>query len=276
MHLINNQTTDEILSIVKENQKNFKDTLFKIENILLNERDFITRVEENTPIVLLVSGGLDSIVSISYIIETFKSEIYPLFIRRGARAEKYEIESALYYVDFYKRKYPGKIHDLFVLTADIPSSVLKKDFPKERINAIGHPLRNSTLQNYAVMYATYLNGKFDTSISTIFTGSVGDDTTCPELSILSLRAQTLNVCLNLGDWMWQITSPLIDPLLSSKTVYKRDLILWTKEKNIPLNKTRTCVSDTPIADGTCNECKRRLKVFESLNMQDEIPYLNKE
>ena len=276
MQLINNQSTEEILAIVKENQKNFKDTLQRVESILLNERGFITKIKAGQPLVLLMSGGLDSIVSVSYIIETYKAEIYPLFIKRGARAEKYEIESALYYTDFYKKKYPGKIHDLFVLEADIPSSALKKDFPKERINAIGHPLRNSTLQNYAVMYATYLNGKFNTSISTIFTGSVGDDTTCPELSILSLRSQTLNVCLNLGDWSWQITSPLIDPLLSKDVIFKKDLILWAKEKNIPLNKTRTCVSDTPIADGTCNECRRRLKVFESLNMTDEVPYLKRD
>ena len=275
MQLINNQSSDEILSIVKENQKNFKDTLLRIETILQNERGFITKINKDSQIVLLVSGGLDSIVSISYIIETFGVEIYPLFIKRGARAEKYEIESALYYVDFYKKKYSGKIHDLFVLEADIPSSALKQDFPKERINAIGHPLRNSTLQNYAVMYATYLNGKFNTSISTILTGSIGDDTTCPELSILSLRSQTLNVCLNLGDWSWQITSPLIDPLLSKNTIFKKDLILWAKKREIPLNRTRTCVSDTPIADGTCNECRRRLKVFESLNLKDEVPYLNR-
>ena len=153
---------------------------------------------------------------------------------------------------------------------------LKNDFPKERMKAIGHPLRNSTLQNYAVMYATYVNAKYNENIRTILTGSVGDDTTCPELSILSLRSQNLNVCINLGDWNWQITSPLIDPELTDRIIFKKDLILWAKEKKIPLNKTRTCVSDTEIADGTCSECKRRLKVFREMGLRDEVEYLSDE
>lgn len=275
--LINNQSEVEILKIVKENQRNFELNKKKIEELLINERGFIVNVEKNDSVVLLVSGGLDSIITMAYIVEKYDINVYPLFIKRGARAEKKELESAHYYVKFYQEKYGNKIKDLFILNdEDIPAKQLKNDFPQERIKAIGHPLRNSTLQNYAVMYATYINSKYNENIKTIFTGSVGDDTTCPELSILSLRSQTLNVCINLGDWNWQITSPLIDLELTPKTIYKKDLILWAKEKKIPLNKTRTCVSDTEIADGICNECKRRLKVFRDLGLRDEIDYLSDE
>lgn len=275
--LINKQREAEILKIVKKNQKNFDANKKKIEEILIKERGFIIKISQNDSVVLLVSGGLDSIITMAYIVEKFNVNVYPLFIKRGARAEKKELESAQYYVGFYQEKYGEKIKDLFILNdEDIPAKQLKNDFPQERIKAIGHPLRNSTLQNYAIMYATYVNAKYNENIRTILTGSVGDDTTCPELSILSLRSQTLNVCINLGDWNWQITSPLIDLELTPKIIFKKDLILWARKKGISLNKTRTCVSDSEISDGTCSECKRRLKVFKELGLKDEIEYLSDE
>ena len=275
--LINKQSELDILKIVKDNQKNFDINKKKIEDILINERGYLVSIKKNDSVVLLVSGGLDSIITMAYIVEKFDINVYPLFIKRGARAEKKELESAQYYVKLYKERYGDRIKDLFILDdEDIPAKQLKSEFPQERLKAIGHPLRNSTLQNYAVMYATYVNAKYNENVRTILTGSVGDDTTCPELSILSLRSQTLNVCINLGDWNWQITSPLIDLELTPKILFKRDLILWAKEKGISLSKTRTCVSDSEISDGTCNECKRRLKVFRELGLKDEIEYLSDE
>lgn len=275
--LINKQSETEILKIVKENQKNFEVNKKTIEKILMQERNFIIDIRKGDSVVLLISGGLDSVITLSYIVEKFDLNVYPLFIKRGARAEEKELEAAQYYIKLYQKRYGEKVKDLFILNdEDIPAKQLKNDFPKERMKAIGHPLRNSTLQNYAVMYATYVNAKYNENIRTILTGSVGDDTTCPELSILSLRSQNLNVCINLGDWNWQITSPLIDPELTDRIIFKKDLILWAKEKKIPLNKTRTCVSDTEIADGTCSECKRRLKVFREMGLRDEVEYLSDE
>ena len=243
--LINNQSESEILKIVKDNQKNFEANKKIIEQILIKERGYLVKINKNDSVVLLVSGGLDSIITMAYIVEKFEVNVYPLFIKRGARAEKKELESAKYYVKFYQERYGSKIKDLFVLNdEDIPARQLKSYFPQERIKAIGHPLRNSTLQNYAVMYATYVNAKFNENVRTILTGSVGDDT--------------------------------IDLELTPKTIFKRDLILWAKEKEISLSKTRTCVSEGEISDGTCNECIRRLKVFRELGLRDEIEYLSDE
>lgn len=275
--LINKQSEVEILKIVEDNQKKNSKNKKIIEQILLQERGYIIEIKKNEAVVLLISGGLDSVITLSYIIEKFNLNVYPLFIRRGARAEEKELESTKYYINFYKSKYGDKVKDLFILNdEDIPAKQLKNDFPKERMRAIGHPLRNSTLQNYAIMYAIYVNSKYNENIKTILTGSVGDDTTCPELSILSLRSQTLNVCINLGDWNWQITSPLIDLELTDNIIFKKDLILWAKEKKIPLNKTRTCVAYTDIACGVCSECKRRLKIFRNLGLKDEVEYLIQE
>lgn len=273
--LINCQSEAEILKIVKENQKRLNKNKEAIEQILVQEKGFVVRIDKNSSVVLLISGGLDSVITLSYVIEKFNINVYPLFIKRGAKAETKELEATQYYINFYRGRYGNKVKKLFILNdEDIPARQLKNDFPQERIKAIGYPLRNSTLQNYAVMYAIYVNAKYNERIKTILTGSVGDDTCCPELYILSLRSQTLNVCINLGDWNWQVTSPLIDLELTDKIIFKKDLILWAKEKRIPLDRTRTCVSDSDIADGTCCECKRRRKAFQELGIKDEIAYLD--
>lgn len=89
--LINNQSESEILKIVKDNQKNFEANKKIIEQILIKERGYLVKINKNDSVVLLVSGGLDSIITMAYIVEKFEVNVYPLFIKRGARAEKKRI-----------------------------------------------------------------------------------------------------------------------------------------------------------------------------------------
>lgn len=271
--LINNQSENKILDLVKKNQRYYNEELEIIDGIFLKERGYITKIDKKMVAVVLVSGGLDSSIMLGYLIEKYNIELYPLFILRGARAEKYELRAAQYYIDFYQKRYEGKMHDIYTLSVENPPHAFKKSFPRERTRAIGHPLRNSTMQNFALMYATYLNGVYNTKITTILIGTIGDDGACPELSLLSLRSQMLNVCINVGDWNWQIVAPLIDTRVTSKIMYKKDLIAWAINNKVPLDKTRTCVSDLEISDGTCKECLRRLAVFDSLGIKDPIKYM---
>ena len=77
--LINNQSESEILKIVKDNQKNFEANKKIIEQILIKERGYLVKINKNDSVVLLVSGGLDSIITMAYIVEKFEVNVYPLF-----------------------------------------------------------------------------------------------------------------------------------------------------------------------------------------------------
>jgi 7-cyano-7-deazaguanine synthase in queuosine biosynthesis len=266
------ETVEQINERVRVAQSNYDGILDTMETILIQERGFVSRDPIDEDIVALCSGGLDSSVMIDRVIFEYGAIVHPLFVKRGAKAEAFEEKAFDFFVDFYKRKYPQNIGEAANLDFKIPPLEFKDYFPKELGLSIGHPLRNSTLQNLAVMYAVCLNGKLGLNIRTVFTGSVAEGGTEPEGAILSLRSQTLNTCINLGDWGWQITSPLTDLFLRERPTYKVHLIKYALKENIPLEKTRTCFSDEEIADGTCDACKKRLRAFENAKVKDPLPY----
>ena len=272
---------DELILSIKRRvwkaQRNYSENIKAIEAILENERGFVSRVNAKDNVVALCSGGLDSTVMIAYAIGALGATVHPLFIRRGARAEKFEEAAFDFFMDFFKQKYGDKLGHVQKMDLAIPPKEFKGEFKREMVNTVGHPMRNSTLQNMAVNYAMALEGKYGIEVRTIFSGSVFDDNTEPELGLLSLRAQTLNTCIQTGDWKWQITSPFTDPGIYTnqnglKAMSKADLIRYAKETGIPLEKTRTCFSSDEEADGSCLACVKRLKAFEEAGVKDQIKY----
>ncbi len=267
------ETVSAIRERVALGQHNYDSNLKTIEDILLNERGYVSKSPVNEDVVVVYSGGLDSTVMLNIVIEDWNVKVHPLYIRRGAAAEKFEEEAFDYFVDFYRQRYPENVGEAAKLDCKIPPLEFKENFPKELAETVGHPLRNSTIDNLAVMYAVALNGKYGLDIHTVLTGSVGDDSTEPEAGLLSLRAQTLNTCIQLGDWQWQITAPMTDPELGD-VLYKANLIKYAAAKEIPLGKTRTCFSDNELADGTCIGCRKRLEAFNVAGARDTIHYAN--
>jgi len=269
-----NESIDQVVKRVQDSQRNYEDNLTFIEQILMDERGYVTRKPKKENVVALCSGGLDSSIMVEKIIEDYNLALFPIFFKRGARNEVFEEDAFDYFIDFYSKKFPKNIKEPYKTSFQIPPKDMKKDFPKNFVLSIGHPMRNSTMQNLAVMYAVSLNGKYDLDIKTVFSGSVGEDYTEPELGLLSLRTQTLNTCISMGDWSWQITSPLTDPYLTNP-IFKKDLIRYAIQKNIPLEKTRTCFSKNKTADGTCFACIKRLNAFKEIGITDPIKYKNK-
>ncbi len=257
---------------VKAAQRNYNRNLTTIEKILIQERGYASRPPENEDVVVLYSGGLDSSIMLDLIIQEWNVKVHPIFFKRGARAEKFEEAAFDYFVKFYSERYPNNIGDATKVVYEIPPKNFKETFPKELSLTVGLPLRNSTMENLAVMYAVSLNGKYNLNIKTILTGAIADDETDPENSMLSLRSQTLNTCINTGDWSWQITSPLTDRVFREEPVSKANLIFYARDRGLPLEKTRSCFSPDEIADGTCFACKKRLAAFEATGIKDPVEY----
>jgi len=266
------ETVEQIRERVQQAQRNYNMNTGLLEDILLRERGYVTRIPKNEDVIVLYSGGLDSTIMLDMIIKEWNVRVHPLYIRRRARAEKHEEKAVDYFYSYFKKKYSGHLGELTKIDYEVPPKKFKKYFPKELAATQGHPLRNSTLQNLGVMYAASLNGKYGLNIKTVLSGSVGEDSTEPELGLLSLRSQTLNTCIQLADWEWQITSPLTDLAIRDKPVYKTELIKYAIANHIPVDKTRSCFSSSQYADGTCFACKKRLKAFEDAGVKDPALY----
>lgn len=240
-----------------------------IEKILLKKRGYVFKIPKRQNVVFLVSGGLDSIVSIDKVIREWDVKIHPLFIKRGAKAEKFEEQSFDYFTDFYSKRYPKNFLRPCKLNIENPPLKLKSSFPVKMLQTVGYPMRDAVLQSIGIQYAVSLKKR----IKTIFTAMTPDET-FPHCGILALRLQTLLACVDTEDWGWQITSPLTEPMIG-RQLSKKDLILWAAKYDIPLEKTRTCISAKKIPDGICPECLWRKRAFKKAGLTDPLKYLSK-
>jgi len=126
-----------------------------------------------------------------------------------------------------------------------------------------------------VQYAVSLNKNFRgnnrTKVTTVFCAQVPGDP-FPHSSLTSLRTTTIDVCQNLEEWDWQITSPNIDQYLSSKKIGKAEIVKWAYEHKIPIEKTRSCYSSKKAQCGNCLSCQRRKEAFQKAGVIDKTKY----
>ncbi len=218
--------------------------------------------------VFVFSGGMDSTMTIARLLSEKKIEIFPVFINRGQTNLRYERKSVIYFNNFFGARYPNLYHEFVELKIDVPPVKLKDSIlPYTKLH--GHPLRNTVIQMIGVQYAISLLSS-NHVIKTVLCAQVPDDP-FPHSTLASLRANTVNVCENLNEWDWQITSPNMDPLLD-QGYGKTEMIKWSFGKNLPLEKTRSCYTSKAKHCGTCLTCRRRKEAFKTAGVEDRTPY----
>lgn len=243
----------------------------QIESILLAKRNYVIEIPFNESVVFLMTGGLDSSIGAELCIKQWNTTIYPLYIKRGATAQEYEIKALKDIYNHFKSLYPNNIKKPFFIDVAIPASEIKSSLRKERVVTKGHPLRNTIMQMYGIQYCVMLKDK-GLTIRSLMVGSVGSDS-FPGSKASDLLLNTLAVAQNLGEWEWQIISPFHIGLISTnKVTLKKDLINWGLQNNFPFNLTRTCTKGDSISCGRCNECRERIKTFKEANGEDPIIY----
>lgn len=243
-----------------------KNNIKVYESILKSNRGWVSCWPEKA--VFIFSGGMDSTSTIARLLSEKKVEIFPVFIDRGQTNLNYERKSVKYFNNLFKTKYPNYYHDYTELRIDVPPTELKSailPYTKQH----GHPLRNTILQMLGVQYAiSLLSGGH--KVKTVLCAQLPGDP-FPHSTLTSLRINTVNVCENLGDWEWQITSPNMDPLLS-RNYGKIEMIKWSAKNNIPLEMTRSCYTSKVMHCGTCLACLRRKEAFKAALVKDKTQY----
>jgi 7-cyano-7-deazaguanine synthase in queuosine biosynthesis len=249
------------------------------EEILLKKRGWISKIPNNKKAVMMVSGGLDSIITTARLIEDFDLEIYPLYINRGQKNKMGEEKSLNYFVDFFKKKYGDKFHDIEKLNIDIPPSVIKADLQKYVDKyAMGYPVRDTIIYLFAVQYSVAISFRYEEEIRTIYNGVVATDD-YPHENIVAMRVNTVNICQCTDDWQWQLTSPNIDSLFVDRPFEKKDEIIWAVEHDIPIENTVSCWNPTIdeegniIQCGKCFTCNERREGFRLSGCRDLTKYL---
>ena len=246
--------------------------LNEYENILSKKRGWISKIPENKSCVFIFSGGLDSVSTIARLIIDFNMNIYPLFINRGQTNLNFEEKSVDYFNKFFLEKFSKNYNNVKKINSEVPVKSLKDDL-QEYMKKNGYPLRDTFMEMLAVQYAISLQK----NIKTVFSANVIDDP-FPHCALQAMRSTSVNICENLEDWEWQITSPNIDKNISEIQYGKTEEIIFCNKHNIPIEKTISCYRPQLIDGnahhcGDCLACKRRKQSFKNAAIEDKTLYI---
>ena len=205
-------------------------------------------------IVVLMSGGLDSSVAAHLLCKQYNCNIWPLYIKRGAAAEKHEIASLKKILRWLAKEFPSKIRPVKMVSCQYPPKNLKKVYPKDVQDKVGYNGRETVFTEVAIFYSLT---KFSHSTETcaVATGSLAMDL-FPHNSPAYWQQMSQLSKLELGDLTIRIIHPLqsgskISPAVKSR-VYR-----YAKSIGLPVEQTRSCVASTAKPCGRCLECRQR-------------------
>jgi 7-cyano-7-deazaguanine synthase len=100
-----------------------------------------------------------------------------------------------------------------------------------------------------------------------------DSVLCPDTSLTAIRSSNLNVCLNEGDFSWQITSLAIEKNIGFY-LNKEELIPLVIKSKVPLEKTWSCYQSGKTQCGECFTCWGRRNGFKLAGVKDKTNYYN--
>jgi 7-cyano-7-deazaguanine synthase in queuosine biosynthesis len=210
-------------------------------------------VEFTTDIVCMMSGGIDSSLAATLILEETKCNIWPLYIRRGASAEQFELNSLNEILIWLKSKYPNRINELKIISCHYPPPEIKLEYPKNIQNKYGYIGREIIMSHTAIFYGLTIG--IDPKYLAISTGSLNDDL-FPHNSRGFWKLVNELIKIELCEYAFEIINPLQGD--SSRGVLNKKMaVALAFELKIPVELTRSCVSSSKDPCGICLECCQR-------------------
>ncbi len=278
--------------------RNFEDnyTLSRLEKIFFAKRGWLSRIpKQNSSVILLLSGGIDTVSLWALLMERYRLHVYPIFVQNTSiKKENSELKSVKYFSELYKKKYPTFFHKVFIKNYSFSFSFsefkgkknISVDLPTMFHNLLNLPDQNTGIPSIidspsrlgiysycALEYAYILRLTSNVYVNSIFFGIVPEDGLSIRESTQSvLKSINLSLCLILGDFNWQIMAP-IDK--KAKFYYeKKDLVRYTVSKNIPIDHSWSCRAYNKYHCGVCFSCITRKNVFNQVNFPDSTIYTN--
>lgn len=220
--------------------------------------------------VVLVSGGMDSLVTAAMAYETTKDLAF-LHLNYGQKTEAKELECFHKIADHYHVA-PNlrKIIDVSFLKqiggsslTDDGIDVKKYKGDSAEIPDSYVPFRNTHIVSMAVSWSEVLGAK------KIFIGAVYEDSSgYPDCRPSYYKA--LNALIKEGtkDGDIEVITPVI--MMKKEEIVKKAIVL-----NAPLQYSWSCYARGDKACGVCDSCALRLTGFQKAGLEDPIEYLER-
>jgi 7-cyano-7-deazaguanine synthase len=201
-------------------------------------------------VVILVSGGIDSTVLLSYLIDK-GLPVCPLFINYGQRSAK--CESLSFTNSCNRLSTPQRIH------IDVPgiSRLTRNQLTSQYSKDPWFPMRNSLLVDLAALHAQSIGS------NTVAIG-LTEGPTFPDTSELFIRKATQAISLSLGT-PFQVVAPF-------RSLRKSEVVSLASGLNVRLSDTYSCFIGEPNHCGSCQGCISRKDAFRLASVSDTTGY----
>lgn len=215
--------------------------------------------------VVAASGGLDSCVTAAIAIENYSLAL--AHINYGQRTETRELKAFNDIAEHYKveRKLVIDYTHLSRIggssLTDDSIEVSKADLTNKEVSSSYVPFRNANILSACTSWAEVLGAE------AIFMGAVFDDSSgYPDCRPAFFEA--FENTINLG------TKPETNIKIETPIIHltKSEIIAKGIELNAPLNLTWSCYQNEDEACGECDSCALRLRGFQTVGIEDPIPY----
>ncbi len=273
--------------------KNFEDVPVKtgLDDIFKKKRGHDFKMpKKGEPVLLIVSGGLDSTMLWFNLLHTYGLQVYPIHFvsKRSILGERWAVR---FFYHFFKKRYPDLVKPIQYIPIDLSFSLTSKNNSRmtdHNLRFIINNLRHNKITkkkdfyliDYPVRYAYYLLATYEYGLSlqarnipvySIFIGVVPNDAMIARESTLTvLRALNVYLCCILGDWRWQLTGPVEQ---KRNFFYPKETSIAIGAKNdIPLEKTWSCGGRFFMQCGICNACRYRHQAFKDAHIKDKTLY----
>ena len=266
-----------------------------IDAILLRKRGYTAKMpSRGSAVVLLLSGGLDSIALWYALMKNHHVRVYPLFLvgwRQTTRGKK-SWESVQFFSKIFKKQFPTQFRSvktqtlnqtfsyrdiknkskiLMDLPSIVPNMLINTTTNNYHFCLVNNPARLSLYTIKAFEYALSLRYGDEQAISTIVIGILSTDGEyVREASLSSIRSLNLSICLQTGDYSWTVLTP------QEKNLHfyysKSDLVKLLSVNHIPIYKSWSCNKDGSMHCGGCYNCISRRQAFKDNDLHDNTLY----
>lgn len=214
--------------------------------------------------VILLSGGLDSLVALGYTKDKYGIEL-ALTFDYGQKSAKQEIETSKRIAEYYNVVH--KIieldwlkeitHTALVSDSEIPTENLGT---KESMSNVWVPNRNGLFLNIAASFADSFGYDY-----ILFGANKDEGQTFPD-NTEEFRAQISKVFESSTLKKPKVVAPLIN-------YSKNDIVRIAMENSIPLELVRSCYGTNPKHCGVCESCRHLKKALLANNGEKYIDIL---
>ncbi len=281
---------EKILNFIKKRESEDFSNIKLFEKILIKKRGFVFKMpNKGSNVILMASGGLDSMVVWGILMKEFGLNVYPITFNRGDKRRKQELNALKFFDKFYKKKFPKNYRKFlnFNLNQEELSIKIEKGASQlDEENILELLFKKSTypahLGTFTILpllsrsYAMNLNLIKNLKINTIFSAvTVEDGEYTAHQTLTCFRSIMLDMCVAINDYSWQFVSACLEPE-SGFFLKRSDLIAWAHKNKIPIEKTWTCYHSYKYQCGDeCLACISRKKGFVEAGVLDKTQYRKK-